>query len=259
MQQTQVIPFVCQRLSLFLCLLFLTACGGDTLRVVSPKIPTELPYKHTLSLIGEPELVRNFTQKFKTTDLNDVAILVTTPDPDGLQLNLSLVSRTQDIKNGIQQTLSQPGLLSRKSVKPQHTLSYTLRGTDGKMISGGAAKTSGQAVIVYVPRLSSQPFVATQDDIKNLMEIVSNELTPVIQAQPWRARVVAQQGLQHVVIAAGKKSGLTYGTNLQTETLPLATLQVVTLETTPEGQPRASLRLIQGQLPAVGRAVIPAR
>lgn len=260
MRRWKDISFKRFKLSSFLCalsLIILCACGGNNGRVLTPTKPTQPLYKHTLSLLGDPRTVRAFAQNFNQSALRDVATLSPNPDPDGLQLNLQLLSRVQDVAPRVGIDLSQPGRLGRKQVSPQHTLNYTLMGTDGRMITGGAAKATGKPQTVYVPALNNTLKTPTSRDINTLINTTAAELTPVIKAQQWRARVVAQQGLQHVVIAAGKSSGLTYGANLQTETLPLATLQVVTLDTTPEGQARASLRLIQGRLPTVGRSVIP--
>ena len=254
MLMTQAYKKAAVRVAFLLCILMFSSCTSDGARRLSPFVSQSQPYKHMLSLSGD--MAAELSTMIEKSNWRKNVVLLQAPEPSALQMRADLVIDAGHIAS---QAPAMAGRLARKSVRPLYTLSYTLMGADGKMLSATDVTHRGEARDMYFPNLDDRLLALTQNDKKTLLNKLSKSLLPSIQAQKWRTSVLAVVPQTHIVIAGGKRVGFHYGDTFQTETQPVGTFQVVNFETTPEGLERTTLRLISGQLPAVGRTLVPVK
>lgn len=231
----------------------LSACATTPNAPVGKKAPT--PYKHSLYVGGDNGLASLFEANLATTTLANSVIVTPTPQPAALQAILRLKTY-EDKAATATHPPAQPGKLSRQLITPRHVLTYQLIASTGNVIDTGEITQTGATTPVYLPRLDNLAIIPTGQTLQSLLTNTANRLQPLIASQKWQTQVISQTMPYHVTIPAGKAAGITYGDFFITQNTPTSILQVVTLDTTPEGQSRATLRLIQGPLPDIGRILL---
>ena len=235
-------------LPLFILLLSIGACSTYT----PPAPPAANALQHQVQVLTEDAALR---QAMVTAMQQKQGVVAVTEDglsPLRLFLKVEPYERSATAK-------AAPQLFGRLTPAPESSnvvVSYKLATIGGTLLDEGEAVGVGLPKVKLYPGGNNSPDALAYEDV---IGQIMPRIEPHIKAQSWRTPVVAVVDALHVLIAAGRSSGLKAGTLLTTEALPEAVLEVVTFERMPTGNERAVLRLKSGTLPTVGKTLIPAK
>ncbi len=224
----------------FICLI-LAGCGAPSQLHTAPA-PLQ-SYKHSIQVVSNDSILENIF--IKTIRQNQRIVPIQ---------NEGLAAFSLFIDVQTQKTTFMPRLIGAlKKLKQPHTynIHYTLTSFEGKILTQNTLQFTSKPEDIISASINRTSEISDILATKAALKIIP-EIERFIAVTPWRTKVISVININHVSINAGQNVGLTIGDILVTETLPKATLEIALFEGS-----RATLRLLDGSLPQVGRSLIP--
>lgn len=169
------------------------------------------------------------------------------------------ITAQQRLQQGSQPRLV--GKLMKTQQQADYAISFVLTGVTGTPLTQGSITVSAPPKETVYPAPPIQENQLDSNLAQMAIQKILPQVLPHIKAASWQTRVFGTVNPQHVSLPIGQESGLQLGDILETATLPLAKLQVVSFEQPVNNSQysKAILRLMVGQLPAPGKFLVPQR